>query len=197
MGVQIRRATGADRDVVVRLLDAAFHHDPVSSWILPAADHRRRVHPLLMGAFHDLVLEHGWVDLAEDGSATALWLPTPAGKPEPDDGPARLRAALDPDNERMELLGSLTAANHPHHAAHAYLWMIAVDPGRQREGLGTALLRPVLERCDREGTAAYLEASSARSRELYRRLGFADHGQPLHLPYGGPPMYPMWREPQG
>ncbi|WP_433545743.1 GNAT family N-acetyltransferase [Streptomyces sp. CA-294286] len=197
MGAGVRRAAGDDRDRVVRLLDAAFHDDPVSRWILPGEEHRRRLHPVLMATFVDLVREHGWVDLAEDGTAVALWLPTPAGKPEPDDGPARLREAVDPDNERVELIGALTAAHHPHHAAHLYLWMIAVDPQRQGEGLGSALMAPVLERCDREGTPAYLEASSARSRELYRRLGFADHGEPLHLPYGGPAMYPMWREPQG
>ncbi|MEU8889625.1 GNAT family N-acetyltransferase [Streptomyces sp. NPDC048442] len=196
MGVQIRQATAADRDVVLRLMDEAFHGDPVSSWILPGAEHRRRVHPLLMGSFLDVVLEHGRVDMAEDGSAAALWMDTPAGEPEPSDGPAQVRAAIDPDNERIELVGTLTSAVHPHHRAHAYLWMIAVAPDRQGEGLGTALMAPVLERCDREDTAAYLEASSGRSRELYLRLGFTDLGKPLQLPDGGPLMYPMWRDPQ-
>ncbi|MFJ6695594.1 GNAT family N-acetyltransferase [Streptomyces sp. NPDC091272] len=195
MGVGIRQATAADRDGVRRLMDDAFHGDPVSSWILPGVEHRRRVHPLMMGAFLGAVLAHGWVDMTEDGSAAALWLPTAAGKPEPDDGPAQLRAAIDPANERVELVGTLTAAIHPHHRAHDYLWMIAVDPGRQGEGLGSALMTPVLERCDRDGRAAYLEASSTRSRELYRRLGFTDLGEPLQLP-GGPRMYPMWRDPQ-
>ncbi|MFI0982506.1 GNAT family N-acetyltransferase [Streptomyces sp. NPDC021093] len=197
MGVQIRQATAADRGTVVRLMDEAFHDDPVSSWILPGAAHKRRVHPLLMGAFLDVVLEHGRVEMTEDGSAAALWLDTPAGQPEPHDGPARLRAAIDPDNERIEQVATLTSAAHPHHRAHAYLWMIAVAPGRQGEGLGTALMAPVLERCDREDTGAYLEASSGRSRELYWRLGFTGLGEPIRLPGGGPLMYPMWRDPRG
>ncbi|MFI5802301.1 GNAT family N-acetyltransferase [Streptomyces sp. NPDC051561] len=197
MGVHIRQATGADRDVVVGVLHKAFRTDPVSQWVFPDPGHRDQVHPHMMGAFTDLVLAAGRVDLADEGAAAALWLDTPAGAPEPDDGPAQLRAALDPYNERIELIASLTTQTHPHHEAHLYLWMIGVHPDWQGEGLGSALMTPVLERCDREGKAAYLEASSTRSRELYRRLGFADHGTPLRLPYGGPLMYPMWRAPQG
>ncbi|MFJ2907086.1 GNAT family N-acetyltransferase [Streptomyces sp. NPDC087212] len=112
-----------------------------------------------------------------------------------DDGPARLRDAVDPGNERVELIGRLTAGVHPADRAHAYLWMIGVAPDRQGEGLGTALMAPVLGRCDRAGLPAYLEASSARSRALYARLGFTVTGTPLQLPYGGPQMWPMWREP--
>jgi ribosomal protein S18 acetylase RimI-like enzyme len=196
MGVRIRQAVGADRGVVQNLLHRAFYDDPVSSWVYPEPAHRDRVHPLMMGAFFDVVFAHGQVDLADEGAA-ALWLDTPAGMPEPDDGAAQLRAALDPYNERIELIGSLTAGIHPHHEAHVYLWMIGVGPDRQGEGLGSALMEPVLARCDREGRAAYLEASTTRSRGLYRRLGFEDHGTPLRLPYGGPLMYPMWRAPQG
>jgi hypothetical protein len=33
-------------------------------------------------------------------------------------------------------------------------------------------MRPTLERCDREGLPAYVEASSERNAALYERLGF-------------------------
>jgi ribosomal protein S18 acetylase RimI-like enzyme len=195
MGVAIRRAGEDDREAVVRLLDEAFQNDPVSRWVFPDAEDRRRTHPLLMGAFLDAVLADGYVDVTEDGSACALWLSMPAGAGEEDeDGPAELREAVDPGNERVELVGRLTGEVHPADRAHEYLWMIAVAPGRQAEGLGTALIQHVLERCDREGVPAYLEASNARSRALYERLGFAFTGRTVDLP-SGPPMWPMWREP--
>lgn len=73
--------------------------------------------------------------------------------------------------------------------------MIAVAPERQGEGLGSALVRSVLDRCDQEGVPAYLEASNERSRALYERLGFGHTGKPLDLPEG-PRMWPMWREPR-
>ncbi|MGW6401650.1 GNAT family N-acetyltransferase [Streptomyces sp. NPDC055134] len=201
MGVAIRRATEGDRADLVRLLDEAFMDDPVSGWVFPGLAHRRRRHAGLMAAFIDISLSEGYVDITEDGAAAALWLSVPAqpdgsAEDEDDDGPAQLRAAVDPDNERVEGIGRLTAGAHPSDRAHEYLWMIAVDPARQGQGLGTALTQPVLDRCDREGTAAYLEASSDRSRVLYERLGFTCTGSGIALPHG-PTMWPMWRDPQG
>lgn len=195
MGVAIRRAGEGDREAVTRLLDDAFQNDPVSSWVFPDAEDRRRKHSLLMGAFLGIVLEEGYVDVTEDGSACALWLPVPAEAHEGDeDGPAQLREAVDPGNERIEQIARATAEIHPAGTAHEYLWFIGVAPGRQGEGLGTALIQHVLDRCDRERLPAYLEASNARSCALYERLGFTFMGRMVDLP-DGPPMWPMWREP--
>ncbi|MCW8381483.1 GNAT family N-acetyltransferase [Streptomyces justiciae] len=202
MGVATRTAGASDRDLVVRLLDTAFQNDPVSRWVFPGDEYRRANHHKLMAAFTDIVLADGRIDLTEDGTACALWLPMPAGEHaegegdgEGDDGPAQMRASIDPANERIELIARLTEDIHPAGRAHEYLWMIGVSPDRQGEGLGTALIGAVLDRCDREGLPAYLEASSARSRGLYERLGFTLLDRPLDLP-DGPQMWPMWREPR-
>jgi GNAT superfamily N-acetyltransferase len=198
MGVAIRTAGEGDRELIVRLLDEAFQDDPVSRWVFPGAEDRRAKHPGLMAAFTDIVLAAGRIDVTKDGSACALWLPVPAGEDHDgdaeDEGPSQVREAVDPENERIEMIGRLTDAVHPTGRAHEYLWMIGVAPGRQGEGLGTALIEEVLDRCDREGLPAYLEASSARSRKLYERLGFEAAGPALDLP-DGPAMWPMWREP--
>ena len=44
------------------------------------------------------------------------------------------------------------------------------------------------------GTAAYLEASDERTRDLYLRHGYTDRREPIELP-DGPSMYPMVRIP--
>ncbi|MFK4545425.1 GNAT superfamily N-acetyltransferase [Streptomyces tendae] len=196
MGVVIRTAGEGDRDLVVRLLDEAFQDDPVSSWVFPGEEYRRRTHHRLMAAFADAVFADGRIDLTEDGAACALWLPVPADEDAAaEDVPAQIREAVDPANERVELIARLTDGIHPGGRAHEYLWMIGVLPGRQGEGLGTALIESVLDRCDREGLPAYLEASSVRGKVLYERLGFEFTGRALDLP-DGPRMWPMWREPQ-
>jgi GNAT superfamily N-acetyltransferase len=202
MGVAIRAADARDRELVVRLLDEAFQNDPVSSWVFPGEEYRRRTHHRLMAAFTDIVLAEGRIDITEDGSACALWLSVPAADPSTDahgdeagDDAAQLREAVDPENDRVERIARLTAQAHPADRAHEYLWMIAVAPERQGEGLGTALIEHVLDRCDREALPAYLEASSARSIRLYERLGFAFTGRTLDLP-DGPRMWPMWRDPR-
>ncbi|KFG73761.1 GNAT family N-acetyltransferase [Streptomyces mutabilis] len=202
MGVAIRTARESDRQLVVRLLDEAFQDDPVSGWVFPGEEYRRRTHHRLMAAFTDAVLADGRIDVTEDGAACALWLSVPAGENSGeergdggDDVPVLVREAVDPENERVELIARLTDGIHPSDRAHEYLWMIGVAPDRQGEGLGTALIESVLDRCDREGLPAYLEASSGRSRELYERLGFECTGRALDLP-DGPRMWPMWREPR-
>lgn len=200
MGVAIRAADEGDRELVVRLLDEAFQDDPVSSWVFPGEDHRRTTHHRLMAAFADIVLAEGRIDVTEDGAACALWLSLPAaGHAQAEGGDEeeamRLREAVDPANERVERIARLLAESHPADRAHEYLWMVGVAPRRQGGGLGTTLIRHVLDRCDRERLPAYLEASSARSTRLYQRLGFVFTGRTLDLP-DGPPMWPMWREPR-
>ncbi|MFG2971684.1 GNAT family N-acetyltransferase [Streptomyces sp. NPDC048331] len=199
MALEIRQADRSDRDAVARLLDEAFRTDPVSSWVFPDPEHRAAVHGKFLGVFVDVALEEGRIDYAVDGSAAALWLRIPAVDPEAeaveDEVPARMRAVADPDNERCELVGRLTGAVHPTAEEHEYLLMIAVAPGRQGQGLGGELIAPVLERCDREGVPAYLEASSERSKGLYERLGWELTGEPVRLP-DGPLMWPMWRKPR-
>jgi GNAT superfamily N-acetyltransferase len=56
---------------------------------------------------------------------------------------------------------------------HYYLSALGVEPDRQGEGIGTALMRPVLERADREQRPCYLETATARNVLLYERAGFA------------------------
>jgi hypothetical protein len=129
MGVAIRTAGEGDRELIVRLLDEAFQDDPVSGWVFPGVEDRRAKHPRLMAAFTDIVLAAGRIDVTEDGSACALWLSVPAdegNEDAEDEGPAQVREAVDPDNERVERIGRLMAAIHPTGRAHEYLWMIGV-----------------------------------------------------------------------
>lgn len=205
MGVAIRRAGTGDRDAVAQLLDEAFQQDPVSSWVFPDPEYRRSTHIRLMGAFLDNALAEGYVDMAEDGSAVALWFSMPAHEEGAEAGPAaqgeavdeaaEFRALVDPDNERVEQIARLLEHSHPKGRAHEYLMLIAVSEKVRSQGAGTALIGAVLDRCDREGLPAYLEASSARSRGLYERLGFVFTGTTVDLP-DGPHMWPMWREPR-
>jgi GNAT superfamily N-acetyltransferase len=65
----------------------------------------------------------------------------------------------------------------------------------QGKGIGTALMRPILERCDSDGMPAYLEASSTRNRACYLRQGF-EVTEEFTFPNGGPVSWRMWRPPR-
>ena len=53
-----------------------------------------------------------------------------------------------------------------------YLFLLGVEPNRQRQGLGGALMRPILERADTDQIACYLETENERNVAFYRRQGF-------------------------
>ena len=65
--------------------------------------------------------------------------------------------------------------------------------GQGRVGRDAAVLAPVLQRADRAGHPAYLEATSPRNKALYERHGFRT-ATPFAVA-GGPPLWPMWRDP--
>jgi GNAT superfamily N-acetyltransferase len=88
-----------------------------------------------------------------------------------------------------------TESDHPAEP-HYYLPVVGVEPERRGRGLGTVLMRPVLERCDDEKLPAYLEATSPRNRALYERHGFEVTEQ-FSVGPGLPPAWRMWRTPNG
>ncbi len=55
---------------------------------------------------------------------------------------------------------------------HWYLQIIGVDPAYQGQGFSSRLLRPVLERIDRERMPCFLETNAGKNVAIYRRFGF-------------------------
>ena len=193
----VRKATAEDVPRLALVLARAFYEDPVMRWVFP--DGSRRLRQLerssVSVSLKGMCLPHGEVYTTEGVAGGALWLPPGKERPGPLDSLRllpRMAAAWGRDLPRAVRSLSYVDSKHPRHP-HYYLFILGVEPERQGEGLGTALLRPVLERCDREGVAAYLEASAPRNRDLYARNGF-EVVEETGLPGGGPPVWRMWRE---
>jgi len=55
---------------------------------------------------------------------------------------------------------------------HWYLQVIGVNPPYQGQGFSSRLLRPVLERIDREHMPCFLETNIEKNVAIYRRSGF-------------------------
>jgi GNAT superfamily N-acetyltransferase len=76
------------------------------------------------------------------------------------------------------LLVSIRLQNEIHRAhrrmtePHWYLSLLGADPSCQRSGVGTALLAPILARCDTEGMPVYLETQREENVPWYHRSGF-------------------------
>lgn len=186
-----------DRDVLSEVIAAAFHDLPPSPWLISDDAERRRIFPGYFAIFVELALATGVVQTTPDRDAVALWLPAGDQLPEPPEQYlARLKAVTGSWAGRFLAFDETLDSHHPAGCPHQHLAMAAVRPGRQGEGIGSALLAARHRVLDAAGTPAYLEASSERSRRLYRRHGYRPvRGGPYRLPDGGPPMWPMWREP--
>lgn len=186
-------STTTDRADAIAALVVAFSADPVIRWMYPNAQ-RYLVHfPELVQLLSSGAFEAGAVDRASRGAGTALWVPP--GAPTDDEALVEL------------LVRSIDAHRHPtafsfleqvqqHHPTqpHWYLPVIGVDPRCQGQGYGSSLLRRGLDRCDRDGLPAYLEASSPRNRELYERHGFEVIA--VIQADDSPPLWPMLRPPR-
>jgi GNAT superfamily N-acetyltransferase len=195
------RAQRGDVPVLSQVIADAFHDLPPSKWLIPDDVARREIFPGYFRIYVEHALANGTVHTTPDRSAAALWLP-------PDPAPAswsagyheQLAVATGQWIERFLLFDATLERHHPAGTAHHHLALLAVRPDRQVQGTGSRLLRTyhdVLDHIDDRGAPAYLEAATLRSTGLYLRHGYVLHpGAPFHLPDGGPPMWPMWREPQ-
>jgi len=195
---EVRKAEAHERAAVAAALAAAFFDDPVMSWILSDPGQRPR---RLAGLFDVLMKGHylplGTVWTTPDIAGAALWGP-PGHAVVPTSAIVRnvvaMLRALGIHSARA--LRALTHVEHLHpKEPHWYLGVLGTRPERQGTGVGSALLRPVLQRCDEEGLPAYLESSKESNLAFYRRHGFEVTGE-IPLPGGGPTVWPMWREPR-
>lgn len=177
------------------VLARAFHEDPVFTWWIPDPDRRRVTLPPFFALFVETFLVHGLVYVDADTTGTAVWGPpsNPMGIEDDEAFGARTEEIVaGVDLPRVLEISTVLAEHHPS-VPHYYLQWAAVLPEQQGRGIGSALLAPVLRRCDREGLPAYTEATSLRNRRLYERHGFTFVND--IAPAGGPPLYRMWREP--
>src|SRR4029450_12426595 len=121
--------------------------------------------------FVEAYLTHGETYADEEVAGAALWAAPgidPVGA-EPVYA-QRVEEVAGIDAPRLFEVVELFEAQAPQEP-HYHLQFLAVPPQRQGTGIGGALMAPGLERCDRDGVPAYLEATSDRNRALYERHG--------------------------
>jgi GNAT superfamily N-acetyltransferase len=167
------------------------------SWVFPDDMTRRATIERLFAMLLDrLWLEQDECYTTESGAGAAAWeLPGRWKVGVLEQLQILPRFALLARRDTRRLLQSFfkLESGHPE-TEHYYLAFVGVVPDWQGRGIGAALLRPVLERCDRERMPVYLEASSPRNRNLYERHGFAVTEE-FRLGKGSPPLWRMWRQP--
>ena len=192
----VRHAADADRPALAVTLARAFHDDPVMSWFFPEEERRPRRNRQMFAMRLRQLVPQGETFTTDGASGAALWAAPDRwrlGRWEE----LRMGIALLPAlGRRLAIVArgvEMIERVHPE-APHYYLAVLGTDPEAQGMGVGSALLRPVLDTCDRDDIPAYLESSKERNIDFYARHGFRVTGE-VRLPQG-PRVWPMWRDPR-
>jgi ribosomal protein S18 acetylase RimI-like enzyme len=190
---EVRPATPDDMPRAVATIVAAFLTDPTARFAWPAVHGYLQAMPVATREFAGSSFEHGSADLSTDFAGAALWLP-PGAQPNDETVEQVFRDTAEPGH-LDDLLSTFEKMGQWHpEEAHWYLAMIGVEPMAQGKGVGAALMRHGVARCDRERALAYLETANPRNVPLYRRFGFEVIGE---IQVGaGPRMVPMLRRPR-
>jgi ribosomal protein S18 acetylase RimI-like enzyme len=176
------------------MLARAFHHDPVMRWMFPDNIRRRGASQRYFAIRVRQLIGHGETYTANDFAGAALWAK-----------PSSWRLGIREQLQFAPLIPSLglqfprlrglsLVQRHHRHDPHYYLSVLGTDPAYQNEGMGSALMAPVLQSCDANGIPAYLENSNERNTAFYTQQGFRMTNE-LTLP-DGPPVWLMWRDPR-
>jgi GNAT superfamily N-acetyltransferase len=194
----VRLATRDELPAAARALARAFEGDPVWRWLTTVTDEWDRLASAWFQAEITVRYDHGaeiWVD--DDLRGAAVWTPPGTWKSTPGDIVRVAYPTLRLMGRRLVLGAGLQNAmekTHPKTPEHWYLALLGTDPRYQGAGIGGALLRAVLDRCDREGVPAYLESSKETNVPYYERFGFVRTGG-VHF-RDAPVQATMWRDPE-
>jgi ribosomal protein S18 acetylase RimI-like enzyme len=175
----IRLATLEDVPDLARVLARAFADDPYFEFLTSGTAQRaERLRAAWTGILRYASAHLAATYTTDDRTGVAIWLPP---RHAARSGLESLRLALAMARLRgwrrsraaSETVREITGRRQHHvPGAHYYLEALAVDVGRQRRGTATALMRPILDRCDATGLPACLETVNPRNLPLYERLGF-------------------------
>ena len=189
--------TGKAEDVahLSYVMKRAFENDPFHRWLLPSdrsfrnGSHRIFASALKMSAFNGKLLT------TSDLAGAAIWT-LPNYKPPAIEALKFYALLCWYGGTRLPTLlkGIGLMERHKPEAPHWYLFAIGTDPQSQGSGVGTALIRPILDLCDRDGLAAHLDTNTERNVSFYESRGFRVSGE-FDLP-DGPHNWAMTREPQ-
>jgi ribosomal protein S18 acetylase RimI-like enzyme len=184
-------------------LARAFMDDPLQVYTFPSAAERARLSP----AHFEPLLRYGVLYgevLTTPGEpmGAAVWLGPESGDMTPE------RMAASGLDRLADAIGEAPAARFGHvlgfaeplHARnvagpHWYLMVIGVDPTLKSQGVGTALIRPILAKADAQGLPCYLETAQPGNVGYYRHLGFEQMDEVME-PVSGLTVYTFLRRPR-
>ncbi len=201
--VEVVRLEKTHKDRAVQALTRAFHDDPMYVAVFPDPAQRERSLRRMWGAVIGYCRVYGETYTTPEVNGAACWL-----SPENTEITWRrvLRTGMGLQRAvgrfgaqaRGRFLEAMAYGDEVHKRViggpHWYLWALGVEPDSQGQGIGAALLGPVLACSDQTGAPCYLEALTESNVAFYEKRGFfvAHEGE---VPELGCTAWAMVREP--
>tara|TARA_R110000765_G_scaffold4938_3_gene15478 strand:+ start:2209 stop:2808 length:600 start_codon:yes stop_codon:yes gene_type:complete len=191
----VRAATPADWRQLGDITAEAFFEDPVNEWIFGRS---RAIQSAFTVLARDVYSKRGQCYLAGDGGA-AMWCTSETNRNLPTLSMLALAAGVARWGTKGAVKRAITAgetmdANHPHEP-HMYLFTIGTRKSARGQGVGKALIRPMLAACDRKQLPAYLENSNPANTGFYVSHGF-ERMKLFEVGDNSPALEAMWRAPR-
>jgi Acetyltransferase (GNAT) family len=179
------KATNKDRDRVIDILAESFDDNQSVNYIVKQDKKRNQRIRNLMEYSFDICYLYGEVFLTNDKSGCALIL-------FPDEKKNNLKSILLDIKLIVSCIGisnikkamkreSKIKELQPKKLMY-YLWFIGVDSYKQNKGIGTALLKEVVEEAHSRKRPVYLETSTLKNIPWYGKFGFKIYNE-LNLGY--------------
>ena len=179
MSANIVRLAESQIPAAAATLARAFHDDPLMIYTIPEPAERARLLPEVYARIIRFGLLAGEVHTTAGAvEGAAIWMPPNAKWTRENleaSGMYELASLIGNDayQRYRDVVGrEWQARERDMTDACWYLFILGVEPSRQRLGFGGALMRPVLERADSEQLACYLETENERNVAFYLKQGF-------------------------
>jgi ribosomal protein S18 acetylase RimI-like enzyme len=171
----MRRASSAEKELIVDILTQSFNSNQSVNYIVNQDEKRLERIRVLMAYSFDVCSMFGDVFISDDKKACALIM-------YPDKKKTNLTAVLldlklitrciGIRNVRKTLAREALIKKTQPKEPMTYLWFIGVSLADQNRGIGSELLRQVIEHSDQLKRPIYLETSTVRNLPWYRKFGF-------------------------
>lgn len=169
------KADYIDKDIVVQILTKSFNENKSVNYVIKPDAKRVDWIKRLMEYSFNMCQAFGEVWMSEDkkGCVLVLW---------PHKKQTLLKAVMWDVKLAIKAIGmgrvlqvlnreSRIKTHHPK-SQFCYLWFIGVDPPYQGKGIGSGLLKEILNLCEAKAQPIYLETSVEKNLAWYQHFGF-------------------------
>lgn len=181
----MRKANYDQKDLILDILSRSFDSNLSVNYIIKQDDKRLRRIKFLMDYSFEICYTFGDVFLSDDSRACALVL-------YPDKKRTTLKSVLLDIQLMLKCIGITNISKalereskikriQPKEQMY-YLWFIGVGPEYQGLGIGTGLMKEIIEDSQTQQRPIYLETSTLKNLPWYKKFGFEIYNE-LDLSY--------------